>query len=57
MNQRHINLKVEEELEEFKIEIAEKVQSNATKDFIFPRVQSQRVIINTDSNILDISNS
>ena len=40
MNQRHINLKVEEELEEFKIEIAEKVQSNATKDFIFPRVQS-----------------
>jgi hypothetical protein len=29
---------VEEELEEFKIEIAEKVLSNATKDFVFPRV-------------------
>jgi len=38
MNQRHVNDKVEQELEEFKIEINEKVEQNATKDYKFIRM-------------------
>ena len=38
INQRHVNDKVEQELEEFKIEINEKVEQNATKDYKFIRM-------------------
>jgi hypothetical protein len=54
-NVRHVNDKVEQELEEFKLEIAEKVTQNKTKAFTFPRPMGERIYLNTDSNIIDIS--
>ena len=36
-NVRHINDRVEEELEEFKVEIQDKVNENSTKFYSFPR--------------------
>ena len=56
-NQRHINDKVEQELEEFKIEIAEKVEQNTTKFFQFPRPGGNNIRMNTDSNVIDVSHS
>mmetsp|Transcript_1390 Transcript_1390/g.1838 ORF Transcript_1390/g.1838 Transcript_1390/m.1838 type:complete len:146 (+) Transcript_1390:3351-3788(+) len=52
-HQRHVNDKVEQELVEFKIEIDEKVASNVTKNFVFPRPAGQRIHLNTDSNHID----
>jgi len=34
---RKVNENVEEELEEFKLEIAQKVEENRTKFYVFPR--------------------
>ena len=39
LNERHVNEKVEEELVEFKMEIDEKVASNDTRNYKFPRMQ------------------
>lgn len=55
MNQRHVNDKVEQELEEFKIEINEKVEQNATKGYQFLRPGGERIYLNTDSNVMDAS--
>ena len=52
-----MNYKVEQELEEFKIEISEKVEANATKFFSFPRPGGEKIRMNTDSNIIDVSHS
>lgn len=41
-NVRTINDRVEQELEEFKIEIDEKVELNSTKYYVFPRSGVQR---------------
>ena len=56
-NIRHINPKVEQELEEFKIEINEKLEHSKTKFYMFPRPRGQDIYLNTDSNIMDISHS
>ena len=57
LNQRHVNDKVEQELEEFKVEINEKVEQNATKGFQFLRPGGERIYMNTDSNVMDASHS
>lgn len=57
VNQRHVNDKVEQELEEFKIEINEKVEQNATKSYQFLRPGGERIYMNTDSNVIDASHS
>lgn len=57
VNQRHVNDKVEQELEEFKIEINEKVEQNATKTYQFLRPGGERIYMNTDSNVIDASHS
>lgn len=57
MNQRHVNDKVEQELEEFKVEINEKVEQNTTKNFKFPRPGGDNIFINRDSNVIDASHS
>lgn len=56
-NQRHINDKVEQELEEFKIEINEKVECNTTRNFVFPRPGGEEIYLNTDSNVIEVSHS
>ena len=57
INQRHVNDKVEQELEEFKIEIDEKVEQNATKGYRFLRPGGERICLNRDSNVIDASHS
>lgn len=57
VNERRINDKVEQELEEFKIEIDEKVEQNDTKNFCFPRPCGKQIYLNTDSNVIDASHS
>lgn len=57
VNQRHVNDKVEQELEEFKIEINEKVEQNATKSYQFVRPGGEQIYMNTDSNVIDASHS
>lgn len=56
-NQRHVNDKVEQELVEFKVEIDEKVQQNSTRNFTFPRPGGEKIYMNTDSNVIDVSQS
>ena len=56
-NVRHLNDKVEEELEEFKIEIDEKVAANTTKTFVFPRPSGREIRLNTDTNVIEGSQS
>ena len=50
MYQRHVNDKVEQELEEFKIEIDEKVGENSSKFFVFPRPCGRNIYANTEEN-------
>lgn len=57
INERRINDKVEQELEEFKLEIDEKVESNDTNKFCFPRPCGKQIYLNTDSNVIDVSHS
>lgn len=47
---RHVNEKVEEELEEFKVEIDEKVEENETRFFTFPRPRVGRMYKSSDSS-------
>ena len=47
---RHVNDKVEQELEEFKIEIEDKVEVNETRVFKFPRPRVGRIYQNSDSS-------
>lgn len=49
-NVRHVNPRVEEELEEFKVEIEDKVEQNSTKFFRFPRPCGNRIKMNTSYN-------
>lgn len=54
MNQRHVNDKVEQELEEFKIEINEKVEQNATKTYKFARMGGDDMYGGrVDTNVMD----
>ena len=54
MNQRHVNDKVEQELEEFKIEINEKVEQNATKTYKFARMGADNMYGGrVDTNVMD----
>jgi predicted P-loop ATPase/GTPase len=52
-NERHTNDKVEQELIEFKQEIDEKVEQNATRHFVFPRPFGEAIRLNTESNRMD----
>jgi hypothetical protein len=42
-NQRQVNDKVEEELEEFKAEIDDKLKANETRGYVFPRPYGKRI--------------
>jgi hypothetical protein len=55
-NVRHVNDRVEEELEEFKVEIEDKVQENSTKFFTFPRPCGNKIQLNTSQNLIDPAN-
>lgn len=50
MYQRHVNDKVEQELEEFKVEIDEKVAENTSKFYVFPRPCGRAIYTNTEEN-------
>ena len=50
-NQRHVNDKVEQELEEFKVEINEKVEANSTKNYKFIRKDPAHMIMGTVDQI------
>ena len=52
MYQRHVNEKVEQELEEFKIEIDEKVAENTSKFYVFPRPCGRMIYTNTEGNCI-----
>ena len=52
LNGRHINHKVEQELEDFLVEIQQKVEENTTKFFQFPRTKNNRILMNTDPNAI-----
>ena len=56
-NVRHVNDRVEEELEEFKVEIEEKVAANQSKFYNFLRPGGEEIYLNTDTNVLDVSHS
>ena len=56
-NVRHVNDRVEQELEEFKVEIEEKVEANDSKFFSFPRPNGEEIHLNTDTNVLDVTHS
>ena len=53
MYQRHVNDKVEQELEEFKVEIDEKVGANTSKYFVFPRPCGNDIYANTEGNYIE----
>ena len=54
MYQRHVNDKVEQELEEFKVEIDEKVGENTSKFYQFPRPCGRNIYANTDENRISV---
>lgn len=56
-NQRHINEKVEQELQEFKVEITEKVSQNETRKFTFPRPGGEKIHLNTSTNVINVSHN
>jgi hypothetical protein len=49
-NGRHVNERVEEELQEFKMEIEQKVQESTCKFFQFPRPHGNHISMNTSQN-------
>ena len=52
LNGRHINHKVEQELEDFLVEIHTKVEENTTKFYSFPRTKNHKILMNTSSNAI-----
>jgi hypothetical protein len=55
-NVRHINERVEVELEEFKVEIANKMAESSTKNFCFPRPGGNKILINKEQNEISVEN-